>query len=249
MGIAVSLMTCPPVQAVSFGGDAALTSDYIYRGLSETDHKGAVQLDVHASLATGTFAGIWVSSLDHRHRPFTNVDLQEYIGQRFDLSSAWNTSVTLTNHQYPGARQYFYSDYQELTASVAYLDRWTFSVSAIPNALRYWGWLNRIGHYPAYDAETSGQWLIWKGLSVTGGVGYYLFTGSTIRVASDPPYEQNYQYSVPTLGYAYGNIGLAYEWRHWRVDLGYFRTQERGQKLLPYPYADQRVAGTLSWHF
>lgn len=241
-------MTCPSVRAVSFGGDAAVTSDYVYRGLSETDYKGAVQLDLHASLATGTFAGIFASSLDHRRRPWANYDLQEYIGQRFDLGSAWNTSLTATNHHYPGALQYYYSDYQELTASVSYLDRWTFSVSAIPNALRYWGWLNRIGHYPAYDAETSGQWLVWKGLYVTAGAGYYLFTGSKSGLGPDP-YGESAEYSLPTLGYAYGNIGLSYQWRSWRLDVGYFLTQERAQKLFPYPYVNQRVAGTLSWHF
>jgi len=235
-------MTCPSVRAVSFGGDAAITSDYIDRGLSETGHKGAVQLDLHASLATGTFAGVWVSSLDHKYRPYTDYKLEEYIGQRLDLSSAWNTSITITNYQYPGARQYYWGDYQQIMGSVSYLDRWTFSISAIPNALRFWGFY-RVGRYHAYDAETSGQWLIWNGLYVTAGAGYYLFTGSSR--GSDPDYEE----SQPTIGYAYGNIGLAYEWRSLRLDVGYFRTQERAQMLTLYPYANQRVAGTLSWHF
>jgi uncharacterized protein (TIGR02001 family) len=241
IGIAL-LLTSPSVRAVSFGGDAAVTSDYIYRGLSETSHKGAVQLDLHASLSTGTFAGVWVSSLDHNYRPYTNYELEEYIGQRFDLSSAWNTSITVTNYQYPGARQYYWGDYQQIMASVSYLDRWTLSISAIPNALRYWGF-DRIGRYPAYDAETSAQWLIWRGLYVTAGAGYYLFTGS------GPDRDPYNEYSQPTIGYAYGNIGLAYEWRTLRLDVGYFRTQERAQMLFPYPYANQRVAGTLSWHF
>lgn len=247
IGIALSLLP-PSARAASFGGDAAITSDYIYRGLSETDHKGAVQLDVHASLASGTFAGIWASSLDHKYRPYTNSALEEYIGQRFDLGSAWNTSIVLINHQYPGGRQYYYSDYQQLTASVAYLDRWTLSISAIPNALRWDGWHERLGHYPAYIAETSGQWLIWKGLYATAGIGYYLFTGSSSNPGPDP-YGQYAPDSLPTLGYAYGNIGLAYEWHRWRLDVGYFLTQDRAQMLTPYPYANQRVAGTLTWHF
>jgi uncharacterized protein (TIGR02001 family) len=231
-------LTSPSVHAVSFGGDVALTTDYIYRGYSETDHQRAVQLDLHASLATGTFAGVWASTLDHEYRPYANYDVQEYIGQRFDLSSAWNTSITATNYSYLGGRQHYSSDYQQITASVSYLDRWTFSVSAIPNELRYWGF-HRAGRYPAYDAETSGQWLITKGLYVTGGGGYYLFTGSSDSTAV----------AHSTIGYAYGSIGLAYEWRSWRVDVGYFLTQDRAAKLLPYSTANQRVAGTLSWRF
>jgi uncharacterized protein (TIGR02001 family) len=227
-------VTCPPARAVSYGGDADITTDYIYRGLSETDHKGAVQLDLHASVATGTFAGVFASSLDNKHLPYADADVEEYIGQRFDLSSAWNTSITATNYSYVGGRQRHSYDYQQISASVSYLDRWTLQVSAIPNAVRYWGY-EWLGRSPAYDAETSGQWLIWKGLYATAGAGYYLFTGGNPR--------------WPNVGYGYGNIGLAYEWRSWRVDVGYFLTQDRAQMLFPYLYANQRVAGTLSWHF
>ncbi|HEX4676917.1 MAG TPA: TorF family putative porin, partial [Steroidobacteraceae bacterium] len=57
--IGLFLVHAPSAQAVSFGGNVAATTDYIYRGFSETDNKGALQLDLHASLATGTFAGVW----------------------------------------------------------------------------------------------------------------------------------------------------------------------------------------------
>jgi uncharacterized protein (TIGR02001 family) len=240
-GLALSLVAAPPTWAVSFGGDVALTSDYIYRGYSETNDKGALQLDLHASTLSGTFVGVWTSTLDSRFKPRADLEVQSYIGQRFDLSSAWNATVTAAAHSYVGGHQRDSSDYQELTASVSYLDRWTFSLSASPNALRYWGEYRGqfpAGHYPAYDADTSGQWLITKGLFATAGIGYYLLTGND----SEP-------HSRPSLGYAYGNVGLAYEWRNWRVDVGYFLAQERAQRLLPYPMADHRFAGTLSWRF
>ena len=236
-GIALCLFHPPSAGAVSFGGDVAVTSDYIYRGLSESSDKGAFQLDLHASLATGTFAGVWASTMDGRFRPYADDKVEEYIGQRFDLSSAWNTSITATSYTYVGGHQWYSSDYQELTASVSFLDRWTFSLSAIPNAVRYWGEF-RTHRYPAYDAETSGQWLLARGFFVTAGVGYYLFKGSDSTSVPSP-----------TTGYAYGNVGLAYEWRRWRVDVGYFLTQNRATSLLPYPSANDRFAGTLNWSF
>ena len=235
--IGLSLVPAQSAYAVSFGGDVALTSDYIYRGFSESNDKAAVQLDLHASLATGTFAGIWASSLDQKYRPYAAVDLEEYIGQRFDLNSEWNTSVTVTNYSYQGGHQFYSYDYQQLSGSVSYLDRWTLTLSAIPNAVRYWGGYE-YGRYPAYDAETSGQWLLFKGFFVTAGAGYYLFTGTNdaVNVRS-------------SLGYVYGNVGLAYEWHSWRAEVGYFLTQKRGEVLFPYPVANDRFAGTLSWHF
>jgi uncharacterized protein (TIGR02001 family) len=125
--MAVCLVHAPSARAVSFGGDVAFTTDYLYRGLSETSDKGALQLDLHASIATGTFAGVWTSTLDHRFRPYADYKVEEYVGQRFDLSSAWNTSITATNYSYLGGDQPYSSDHQEISASISYLDRWTLS--------------------------------------------------------------------------------------------------------------------------
>lgn len=243
--VALGLVPAHWARAVSFGGDVAVTTDYIYRGYSLTNNKGAVQLDLHASIQTGTFVGVWASSLNDKYRPWASYDVEEYIGQRFDLSSAWNTSITATNYQYLGGNQFYSSDYQQVTASISYLDRWTMSIAAIPNMLRYSGSATygyyRVGRYPAYDADTSGQWQIANGLFVTGGAGYYLFTGSGGTVAPDPQ---------PTVGYAYGNVGLAYEWRNLRLDVGFFLTQKARQlQVFPYPTANDRLAGTLSWRF
>jgi uncharacterized protein (TIGR02001 family) len=245
----LALVPGPFAHAISFGGDVAVTTDYIYRGYSETNNKGAVQLDLHASLQTGTFAGVWTSSLHDKYWPFAQFDVEEYIGQRFDLSSEWNTSITATNYQYLGGNQFWSSDYQQFMASISYLDRWTLSFSASPNMVRYSGWpYFHTARYPAYDLETSGQWEIARGFFVTGGAGYYLFTGGSF-----PFTDKNMQYEEvhsPGIGYAYGNVGLAYEWRSLRLDVGFFLTQKgRAQQLFPYPTANDRVAGTLSWRF
>ena len=40
------------------------------------------------------------------------------------------------------------------------------------------------------------------------------------------------------------------EWRNLRLDVGYFLTQKaQAQRLFPYPTANDRFAGTLSWRF
>jgi uncharacterized protein (TIGR02001 family) len=219
--------------AGSVGGDISVTSDYIYRGLSESNGHAAVQIDLHASTRAGTFVGAWGSTRDHEREAGGDYDAELYVGRRFDLSSAWNATLTALSHYSVGGPQHPANDYQELSASVAYLDRWTFSVSAVPNAVRYWKY-RRIGRYPAYVADTTGQWLLSDGLFLTGGIGYYYFSGMGRWVGT---------------GYSYGNVGLALERRGWRLDVGYFFTQARAERLSPYPTADNRFAGTLSWHF
>lgn len=243
--IALSLVPAQPTRAVTFGGDVAVTSDYIYRGYSESSDKGAIQLDLHASTQTGTFAGVWTSTLDHKFRPHADLTVEEYIGQRFDLSSAWNTSITATNYSYVGAHQSYSSDYQQLSVSVSYLDRWTFTVAAIPNMVR-WGEGYPAGRYPAYNADTAAQWLIWdRGLFVTAGAGYFLITGTD----SQPGGPMGQPYPEPSIGYAYGNVGLAYEWGALRIDAGYFLAEKPSERISPYPLVQHRFAGTLSWRF
>jgi uncharacterized protein (TIGR02001 family) len=220
----------------STGGNVALTTDYIYRGVSESDGHPALQADLHAN-SDGSFAGVWASTRDRDLQPGAPGELEVYFGHRFDLSSAWSTTLSARGHYFLGATQTS-ADYQEVSAGLAWLDRWTFTMAVIPNAVRWYEY-TRLSRSPAWVAETSGQWLIGRGLFVTGGAGYYHSSsaapaGTTGRPAS---------------GYAYGNVGLAFEAHQWRLEVGYFLAQNRVQDLLPYPPVNRHLAGTVSWHF
>jgi uncharacterized protein (TIGR02001 family) len=217
----------------STGGNVAITSDYIYQGVSESEGHPAVQGDVHAS-AEHWFLGGWASSRDRDLDPKASSELEMYFGRRFDLSSAWSATLSARSHYFLHPAQAS-ADYQELSAGVAWLDRWTFTLAAIPNAVRWYEY-QRLNRSPAWVADTAGQWLIAPGVFVTGAAGYYYSTGSGSG-------------DQAAAGYAYGNVGLAYEQRRWRVDVGYFLAQNRAQQLFPYPPANRHVAGTVSWRF
>ena len=48
-----------------FGGDVAITSDYVFRGISNSDNKPAVQGDVtYEYTPLGIYASLWASSID-----------------------------------------------------------------------------------------------------------------------------------------------------------------------------------------
>jgi uncharacterized protein (TIGR02001 family) len=242
-------------RAVSFGGELSVTSDYIYRGLSESDGHPAAQIDLHLSTASGTFAGIWSSTRAQSLAPRAAADIEAYLGQRLMLSSSWSLSLAARSHNYVGGTQTASNDYQEIAASLSYLDLWTFSISAIPNAVRYNAHGVRVGRYPAYVAETSAQWLIGHGLFLTGGAGYYYVSaGAWTRPSWDTtPVDtqaQQLTYSMPGTGYAYGNVGLAYQLNNWRLDVGYYLSQQHAaERLFPYPAVNRQVAATLSWQF
>jgi len=220
---------------VSFGGNVALTSDYIYRGVSESDGHAALQADLHADTVGGSFAGVWASSRNRDLEPGARGDLEVYLGHRFDLNTTWSTTVSARSHYFLGATGDASDDFQELSAALAWMDRWNMSLAVIPNAVRYW-YYTRITRSPAWIADTSGQWLLGPGLFLTGGAGYYRSTGTGPR-------------RFAATGYGYGNAGLAFERHGWRLDVGYFLASTQARELFPYPVAMHRVAGTLSWHF
>jgi uncharacterized protein (TIGR02001 family) len=223
------------VNDVTIGGSLALTSDYIYRGLSESDGQGAAQGEVHLDTAGGSFFGVWSSTRDRNLYPYGDADLELYLGHRFDFGGTWSASVEGRSHYTLGGPFQGATDYQEVSAALSYLDRWTLSVTAIPSTVHYW-YYERLGRSAAWVADTSAQWLLGYRFYLTGGAGYYYASGNGPGVAAGA-------------GYAYGNAGVAYEYRHWRLDVGYFITQSRAQVLTPYPIANDRVAGTLTWRF
>jgi uncharacterized protein (TIGR02001 family) len=220
---------------ISVGGNVAVTSDYIYRGVSESDGRAALQAEVHGDTPGGTFGGVWASTRERRLEPGAGYDMEAYLGHRFELATAWSATLSARSHYFLGGGAEGSDDYQELSAALTWLDRWNVSVTAIPNAVRYW-YYTRQSRSPAWITDTAGQWLLGAGLFVTAGAGYYRSTGTGPgRFAAT--------------GYAYGNAGLAYERHGWRVDVGYFLAESQAQELFPYPVANRKVAGTLSWHF
>jgi uncharacterized protein (TIGR02001 family) len=220
---------------LTFGGNLVLTSNYIYRGVSSSNNEGAFQADLHVANSGGTFLGVWGSTRDSNLEPYANYEIELYLGHRFDLSNSWSASLSGRAHYFVGGAQEVSDDYQEITAAVTWLDFWTLSLTAIPNAARYW-FQNRLSRAPAFAADMSLQWLVYRGFSLTGGAGYYHVTGTGpgIQAAN---------------GYAYGNVGVAYEHGRWRLDLGYYLTGDKARVLFPYPSADERFAGSIAWRF
>ena len=254
-GCALALLAPRPACGQSepgpIGGSLAATSDYIYRGVSQSDGHGALQVDLHASTSAGTFAGVWASTRDSDLEPGTDGEMQLYLGQRFALDADWSATVSGRADYFVGGAAHHSDDYQEISAALTWLDRYTVSVTAIPNAVRYSSAVYQYEGYqysyyevyrsPAFVADAAGQWLLSEGL--LGGGGLYLTAAAGYYYAS-----RSDHHAPPAVDYVYGNAGFALEWRRWRIDVGYFAAQRQAAELFPYPVA-KRFAGTVSWQF
>jgi uncharacterized protein (TIGR02001 family) len=123
-------------QAISVAGDVTYTSDYIFRGISQTDGRGAGQFDLNVMTRDGTFIGAFASSLGEINGRGWDAELDTYLGHRFELSPSWSTTVTAVNYAYFGGNAWSSDNYQELSVAVSYLDRWTLAVAASPSSVR-----------------------------------------------------------------------------------------------------------------
>lgn len=104
---------------ITVSGNVALTSDYRFRGISQTDGNPAIQGGITVTHASGFYVGGWASSIEFGG---TNV----LGGQEIDAFGGWSGEVVpgltvdagLLYYIYPGANG-FDSDYFEPYASVS----------------------------------------------------------------------------------------------------------------------------------
>lgn len=233
---------CPA--AIDAGGSVAVTSDDVYRGVSMTCGHPAAQADVHArelgASGWAAFVGVWGSAgLDDR-RCGSAKELDFYAGYNLALGPDLSATFTYTRYAFPGGD---YSnphlageryDYDQLAMSWDIMDRLYLTAAWTPDALGYEQYedtfeteQNRSAF--SYGAEWRQPLVSW--LSLEAGGGYD-------RMAD--PFGT---------GYGFWNLGLAHQAGQLEVDLGYFRTSDRAERLFGPESAGGRVSATVLWRF
>jgi len=91
-------------------GSAGVVSDYLFRGLSQTDRRPAVQADVEFAHAGGGYVGGWGSNVSWLADASTStapisssVELDLYAGWRGDVGGGWSWDAGVVRYQYPGS--------------------------------------------------------------------------------------------------------------------------------------------------
>ncbi len=89
-------------QDVTISGNVALTTDYTFRGVSQTDESPAVQGGFDATFgSSGFYAGTWASNINFGTGG-ANLELDVYGGYKFALGGV-NVDVGVIGYLYPGA--------------------------------------------------------------------------------------------------------------------------------------------------
>lgn len=108
-----------PVGALS--GSATLVSDYLFRGISQTDHRPAAQLGLEYDSAAGWYLGGWISNMSWLSdtstsaQPVSNaLEFDAYGGWRGQFNTDWHGDAGLYAYAYPGSYPHGYTSPQTL---------------------------------------------------------------------------------------------------------------------------------------
>ena len=112
-GAASAVMAAPAVaQEVSVSGNVAITTDYVWRGISQSDGDMAISggFDLESG---GFYAGTWVSNVDFNDASDTNIEWDFYAGFGGDLTDSVSYDLGLIYYAYPDSGDLDY-DFVEL---------------------------------------------------------------------------------------------------------------------------------------
>ncbi|HTN93663.1 MAG TPA: TorF family putative porin [Gallionella sp.] len=87
----------PPVT-----GNVALVTDYLYRGISQTGGKPAIQGGFDYAHPSGFYIGAWGSNISWLPASSASLELDTYLGFKNSFASDFNYDVGFLRYNYPG---------------------------------------------------------------------------------------------------------------------------------------------------
>lgn len=165
--VTLLLLTGQQCLAAEFGGYLALATDYVKRGVSQTDGDGALQLGLELSFENGFYVGSWGSTVDISNGPTRQRDLElnYYLGRTFDLSDRWQISASVVAYDYPGQTGNFNYDYVEYSLGGSFDDRVWLDVAYSPDLYHSGYSTTNIDLYAEFPLNS-----VW---AFGGGAGHY----------------------------------------------------------------------------
>jgi len=108
-----------PRAKTNFSGTATITTDYVFRGLSQTKEDPAVQASFDYKHPSGLFLGAWASNVDETISE-GNIEIDVYGGYRGQLFENLSYDLSIIYYWYPGAGHDPDWDYVELHGGLNY---------------------------------------------------------------------------------------------------------------------------------
>lgn len=123
-----------PASPHTFTSNVALVSNYIFRGLTQTFGKPAIQGGMDYAHSSGIYAGLWGSSISSQQYAGGNTEIDYYFGYNGSLGGDWGWTAGFYGYYYPGA------NYKNVLPAGTYTDQ-TYNTEEL-NVGVSWKWVS-----------------------------------------------------------------------------------------------------------
>jgi uncharacterized protein (TIGR02001 family) len=214
LGATALSVTAGIAAAGDFTANLGVTSDYVFRGQSQSQTKPAVFGGVDYVDESGLFAGLWASSVDFNDAASTYMELDLYAGYTHAFTEQTSGTVKLVAYLYPtadyppGSNDY---DYFELVASLSH------------NFGPFSGGLE-LAYSPDYFFESGNGVALSGTASVPLTDSFFLFDGGIAASAKLGYQWIEDQATFGTPDYLFYDIGLTGKFSKFALDIRYVDT-------------------------
>ena len=122
-------------RAADLSGNAALTTDYVWRGSTQTRGNPAVQAGFKIADDSGLYASAWGSNVKFGPETHVNAEMDFTVGWTGALSDDWSADINVLRYQYPSTALDL--NWTELNGTITYRDNYWASIGHSSEALGY----------------------------------------------------------------------------------------------------------------
>lgn len=223
----------------NFSATFALATDYVFRGISQTDSKPAVQGSFDYKHPVGFYVGIWGSNVDD-YVSKGNAELDLYLGFAREVLPNLNCDLSTIYYYYPGGGSDPGPDYFEAHSGVDY------TLPDLPLSPKLGVGYNYSPDY--YGEDGTGHYVSGRidlllpfELTLTGQLGYQRVAGGRITGHG------NGENGKGGFDYTHWRVGISRPLAGFTLDLSYHDTDASG--FLGEEIADRRLVFGVSRTF
>ncbi len=225
--ISLALLALMPLAAQAqdeddsgFNWNAAATSEYMFRGISQTDDHPAIQAGAGYSWSNGVYVGAWASNVDFGED--TDAEVDTFVGWNGDLSDAVNLDVQLVRYNYVGEPDGVDYAYNELIGKLSFAENYSATLGYTNDFLAT--------ETDSIYVAVGGSWEVGNDINLTAGLGY-------TTVDEDLSSEDGY------LDYS---IGVNRDFGPVNIGLGYIGTDNSAENLFGKDNAEDKFMLTFA---
>ncbi len=224
--ISLALLALMPLAAQAqeedssgFSWNAAATSEYMFRGISQTDDHPAIQAGAGYSFSNGLYVGGWVSNVDFGGADEdTDAEIDTFIGWNGDLGPT-NLDVQLVRYNYVGEPDGVDYAYNELIGKLTFAESYSATLGYTNDYLNT--------STDSIYAAVGGSWEVGAGVNLTAGLGYTTVQG-------------------PEDGYLDYSVGANRDFGPVNIGLGYVGTDNTAEDLFGKDNTEDKLVLTFS---